>query len=209
MPPALSRLPGLEVTRDAIAVDRAQWGLATPVDPGAHTVTARAAGKKPWSQEVQAAERARLELTVPPLEDEAPAAVPVGPAAPPPPAAPASGRGVFTPQRGVAVALGAVGVAGLVVGAVFGAKARSQWSDTLASCRAGDPTWCYPAAFGAHDSAVSSATVSTVSLAVGGAALVAGVITWFTGKPSAPRTGLRVLPIAGPRVAGAGVEAGF
>ena len=61
-------------------------------------------------------------------------------------------RGDFLVHAGLAAgaAAGAVSVVGLVVGAVFGAKAKSQWSDTLAACRGGDPTWCYPAAFDAH-----------------------------------------------------------
>ncbi len=209
VPPALARLPGIEVARDGSAVDRAAWGLAIPVDPGAHTITARATGKKPWSQDVQAAEGARAELTLPPLEDDAIAPPPPGPpppAAPPPPPPAAL---VITPQRGAAIALGTVGVLGLVVGAVFGAEAKSQWNATLANCRNADPTWCYPAAFPAHDSAVTMATASTVSFAVGGAAVAAGVVTWFTARTPRPRTGLRALPIAGPGFAGAVVGAPF
>ena len=128
--------------------------------------SAHASGKKAWSQEVQAPERARAELTVPPLEDE-PAAPPPGPpvdkpAAPP---RPSPGGPVLGVQRGVAIGLGALGVVGLVVGTVFGVQAKSQWSDTLAQCRASDPTWCYPGAFSIQKSAASSATASTVSFA--------------------------------------------
>lgn len=209
IPPALAHLTGLEVTRDGVPVPQAQWGLATPVDPGAHTIAARAAGKKPWSQNVQTAERARVDLTVPPLEDDvvAPPPPPLRPDATP---APAPSGPVLTPRRGIAIAVGAVGVVGLVVGAVFGAKAKSAWSDTLASCRNGDPTWCYPGAFGSHDSAVTSATISSASLAIGGAAVVAGVITWFVPEKAAPpRAGVRVLPMAGARAGGAVVEARF
>jgi hypothetical protein len=115
---------------------------------------------------------------------------------------------VINLQRGVAIGIGAMGVVGLVVGTVLGVQANSKWSDTLAQCRASDPTWCYPGAFSLHDSAVTSATASTVSFAVGGAALAAGVITFFTAKPAA-QTGLRVVPLAGPGLAGAGVQARF
>jgi hypothetical protein len=208
VPPAVARLPGLAVTKDGLPVDPAQFGLATPVDPGAHTVSARASGKRAWSQDVQAAERARAELTIPPLEDEAAPPPPVTPGEKPatPPSPPiAPGLGV---QRGVAIGLGALGVVGLVMGTVLGVSAKSQWSQALTQCRLSDPTWCYPAAFGPGDGAVTAATGSTVSFALGGAALAAGVITFFTAKPS-KQTGLRVVPLAGPRLAGGGLGGRF
>jgi hypothetical protein len=210
VPPAVGSLPGFEVQRDGVPVDKALWGLATPVDPGAHTVTARATGKKPWQQDVQAQEKARVELTLPPLEDEAKAPPAAGgPVAKPPEAAPAGP--LVSLQRVGAVGVGAVGIAGIVVGAVFGAKAKSQWKDTLAHCKGGDPTWCYPAAFDLRHDAVTSATVSTIGFVVGGAAVVGGVVLWFTapaGKPAA-RAGLRIVPILGPTEAGGAVEARF
>ncbi len=45
---------GLVLKRDGVAVTRATWDAATPVDPGAHDVRAEAPGYAPWSTSVGA-----------------------------------------------------------------------------------------------------------------------------------------------------------
>ncbi|HET9959649.1 MAG TPA: hypothetical protein VFQ61_34390, partial [Polyangiaceae bacterium] len=50
--PEASRISGLEVSRDGVALGAAMWGVAVPVDPGAHTLTAKASGREPWTQTV-------------------------------------------------------------------------------------------------------------------------------------------------------------
>src|SRR6185369_5871153 len=47
-----SAAPDVEVRRDGAVVDRGVLGTALPVDPGAHAITASAAGKEPWSGSV-------------------------------------------------------------------------------------------------------------------------------------------------------------
>lgn len=68
---------GLELSLDGVVVGVAALGVATPLDPGTHTVTAKAPGKKPWSGSVEiAAVAGEQTLVIPALE-----------ALPPPPAA--------------------------------------------------------------------------------------------------------------------------
>jgi hypothetical protein len=44
--------PTLVVKRDGTVVDRGAWDAPLPVDPGAHTVTAEASGRAPWTTSV-------------------------------------------------------------------------------------------------------------------------------------------------------------
>jgi hypothetical protein len=57
-------VPGLEVKRDAVAIDAGTFGAAIPVDPGAHRITATAPGKPRWVTTVHCTEgtTARVEL---------------------------------------------------------------------------------------------------------------------------------------------------
>lgn len=47
-----AQVGGLEVLRDADAVDRGAWNKALPIDGGTYTITARAPGNAPWSTTV-------------------------------------------------------------------------------------------------------------------------------------------------------------
>ena len=90
MEPKLSRLTvvvpsgaetaDLEIQVDKVSVRRAAWGVPSPVDPGSHTVEARAPGHKPWTREVTIGREAmNVTVAIPSLELEAaapPATVP-------------------------------------------------------------------------------------------------------------------------------------
>jgi len=97
--PKLSRLtitvpadaPGdLAVERDKTAVKKDEIGVAVPVDPGEHEISASASGRKPWRTTIAVAARGESKLVaVPQLEPEAGASTVV--AEPPPsPASPAT-----------------------------------------------------------------------------------------------------------------------
>ncbi len=63
-------LAGLEVRRGDTKIGKAQWGSATPVDPGTYSVTASAPGKTTWTGDLTVgADAASVSLTVPALED--------------------------------------------------------------------------------------------------------------------------------------------
>jgi hypothetical protein len=86
-------------------------------------------------------------------------------------------------QRAFGISLGAAGIAGIIIGAVFAVVAKSTYDNAVQSECGGDPNRC--SAQGAQDgrTAHSQATVSTVAFA-GGAALVAGGAALYFTAPS-------------------------
>jgi len=167
----VERSEGLVVERDGHAVDAAVWGIAVPTDPGPHTIRASAPGYEPWSTTVDV--RARDEVQVGPL-------VPVKSlvASPPRPAraAPTS----WSTQRTLAVGAGGVGIAGLVVGAVFGLKAKSTYDDALANECHADPRTCSANGVDHVSTSHRQATASTVAVVAGGVFIAGGAILFFT-----------------------------
>lgn len=57
--------PGLEIRRDGIVVEQAEWGTALPVDPGKHRVTAWLPGRTRWLTIVESIEGATTRVQVP------------------------------------------------------------------------------------------------------------------------------------------------
>jgi hypothetical protein len=174
----------LVVLLDGKALTPASAGTRMPIDPGDHDLDARAPGKAPWTTRVKIAGAAgERTVVVPLLADEgAPAAGP-----PPPPSAIGDGGGAPRDggiQRAVGwVALG-VGVAGAAAGTFFGVRTLSQKSTVDEHCVG---SRCDDAGLRANDGARDSATLSTISFVVGGAALAAGIVLLVT-APSARST---------------------
>lgn len=205
--------PGLEVKRDGVLVDAAAFGTALPVDPGKHTVEASAPGKKPFSTEVETAGPGKTAaVEVPPLAD-APAEA-AGPAAAPG-AAPRPGGAPDSPEeedggagtrRTLAFVAGGVGLAGVVVGSIFGASASSKWSEAQDEhCRTA--TLCDARGVELAGDAKTFATVSTVGFIVGGVGIGAGVALFVSSLGGDPAgAGLRITPAVGSQ--GGGVEVG-
>jgi hypothetical protein len=101
--------------------------------------------------------------------------------------------------------VGGVGVAGLVVGGVFGILAKSTYdkATSLTECPM-VPNGCAVDGFNDGKTAHSQATVSTVAFIAGGALLATGGVLVFT----APR-GVTVSPTVGLQSAGVGVNGSF
>jgi hypothetical protein len=177
-------VPGLVVERDGKALDPAVFGVAIPLDPGAHTIKATAPKKEPFATTVtlRASEALHI-LEIPALKDAAPVAPPPPERKPaletPPPAPPGPGLGT---QRTIAIALGGAGVVALGIGAYFGLHASSLQSDAKPHCF-GDGT-CDADGVSLTDRAGSSADVSTILFVAGGALLAGGAALWFTAAPS-------------------------
>jgi hypothetical protein len=57
----------VSITRNGLAVPRASWGLALPVDPGQHRIDASAAGHRSWRTLVTVGDRGKATVRVPPL----------------------------------------------------------------------------------------------------------------------------------------------
>jgi tetratricopeptide (TPR) repeat protein len=156
------------VELDGEAVAASQLGTPIEIDPGQHEIRARGTdGKSVVETAAVAAGEARelrLDLSV----VVAPGVVPPEPAPHSPSAAPRT-EGSLLP----AALLFGVGGVGLAAGAVTGALALSRADDVQTGC---EGSRCYPEAEPLYDEAIALAHASTISLAIGGAATVAGIV---------------------------------
>ncbi|HEX6241017.1 MAG TPA: hypothetical protein VFZ61_08990 [Polyangiales bacterium] len=190
--PVAHKLPGLRVTDNGSLIQPTVYGLALPVDPGTHRVEASAPGYLPWTGEVKVGAQAdSAELRVPQLEKDPNAAeVPVA-VAPTPAEAASSGpdsgpaAAASAPQttrmsntRIAGLALGAVGVVGIVVGAVMGGLAIKN--DKASEDRVSNGQ-CDEKCADLSDKAIKQATVSTAGWIAGGVLVAGGLLTFFLG----------------------------
>ncbi|MGK4003260.1 hypothetical protein WMF31_11595 [Sorangium sp. So ce1036] len=211
--PAADAPPGLEIRRDGVLVLPEQWGQPIPVDPGPHTIEARAPGRKRWSvTHTVAPDGGRVVVDVPVLEQEPPplragAPVALGQAPPALPLAVARGRGAGDRDRGaggaqrlVALASGGVGLVGLGVGAVFGAQALARRdASNRGHCDAQNR--CDAAGVALRADAQAAGTASTIAFSSGAAALLAAGLLYWTAprRPAgAPARGATVTAVAAP-----------
>jgi hypothetical protein len=171
------RALGVEVHCDGAPVREAAWGVAAPVDPGLHEVTADAKGKRPWKSTITIdRDGMTKDIVVGPLEDLPPAAV--APLSPPPPrvieALPANRR-----RTAAFVAVG-ISSAFVVQGIVTGIVAIAKHEERNALCARG----CTDEAYTAEDAANAFAWAATIGF---GAALVGyGIAAVLALTSSAP-----------------------
>ena len=205
----------VEVKRDGEVLRKIQWGMAVPVDPGKHAVTAKAAGMKGWDGSIDVKEGQDAKIAVPPLvKDTSPvvvappvasagpaptSAVTTGSAAPPPPSdlAPSGGSS----QKTVGLVVSGAGVVVFGVGVILGAVAKSKANDTGTNC-VGDA--CNQAGLDTRKSALDTGKVGTVLGVVGLLGVAGGVALFLTAPKDAPATGLRVSPMWGGLAMGGG-----
>jgi hypothetical protein len=188
--------PELEIQVDKVAVRRAAWGVPAPVDPGSHTVEARASGRKAWTKEITVGqEPVNVTVTVPALE--------ITPAATPMPALIEPSSVHATPDRSTRPIPNSVYVAGaltlgLTVGAVStGVVYVSRRSQYLSS--------------GSDADRDAARRWGLVNLPLTGGAIVGAAVTayLFATRPEAPgpRVGrATVAPWIGAGTAGLVVE---
>jgi len=171
-----------------------QLGAKLAVDPGKHTVIA---GKQSESFTIEAGEHDRV-ITIE-VPKEAPA--PLRPPPPPPP------KDVTPAKTNTLVWIGgAVGGAGLLVGAGFGALALSSASTVKDECPSNT---CPPSRHDDLDTTRRWATISTVGFAV--AAVGATVFVIGLASPSGKKDAVTatVVPYATPSGGGLGLSASF
>ncbi len=187
---------GLQVSRDGVRVERAEWGTPIPVDTGPHSLEAVAPGHKSWASGVDVPKDGlQVSVSVPALEalpGEPPAPVvvppPPGPSLVPPPPAPAlpeRAEGGGSGQRILGLVVAGVGVVGLGVGAGFAVSAKSQYNTSLGNCETGNPNVCNGTGVSQRNDARSAGNIASVAVSVGAAALAGGAVIWLT----APRAG--------------------
>lgn len=173
------------VTQDGWPIDATVLGTAIPLDPGWHVIAASAAGKRGWSKRIELGSHGdHVKVSVPVLPDDVNLVAELS-ARPPSVAPVASASDNSSVQRTLALVAGAVGIAGVATGTLFGVKAASDWSDTKSQCRA----FPYCGEDGARlaKQAKASALISTIGFAAGIAGLSGGALLWFT-APSAEQT---------------------
>jgi hypothetical protein len=200
VPAEVKAVAGVEVTRDGVEVGSAVWGVPIPVDPGDHVVEAVAPGKKHWQTTAHVGQKSdQAHVAVPVLEDDVvPTAVAAAPApaqAPsePPPPSPSDGSG----QRTAGLVVGGVGVAGVVVGSIFGVMAMGKESSSKTACPTSECS--NPQAVSDNSDAKSSATVSTIGLIAGAALVAGGAAIYFTAPKKHPTSAaFHLAPAMGP-----------
>jgi hypothetical protein len=111
---------------------------------------------------------------------------------------PAESPGFWTPLRAAGVMTAAVGVAGLVVGGVFGARALALKADSEADGHCNAESACDTEGTRLRNDARDSGNISTIAV-IGGLALTAGGIALFAlGAPDEPAVSVWLAPpIAG------------
>lgn len=208
-PPAGAK--AIVVTMDGAEVARPLVGVAHPVDPGAHKVSAKAEG---WSAAEVAVKLAdgetqtiTLKLSHPePIVATAPTATPETPETPAADSAAPAPSSHSALRTAGWISLG-VGVVGLAAGTFFVVKNRQKRSDAAALCPGTVcPAANRPAMSALDDDADSAATFSWVGYGIGAAGLVAGAAMLFFSRPSAEKSAA-VTPWVG--VGSAGVAGRF
>jgi hypothetical protein len=191
------------VKRDDTVLGPASLGVSQPVDPGRHIVVVSSPGRWDHRYELEVGEGQGKELSVAPGDPlQSPVAeaatsmqtptatAPDAPSEPPPPPPPASEA---SPQRTAAFALGGLGVASLVTGAVFGVTALSQLSSANAHCTGN--TCASQDAVNQFHTAQSFALVADVTMGVGIACIATAVVLGLTGSHRSHAGGDASLPL--------------
>jgi hypothetical protein len=175
-------IPKLEILRDGVPVGTAQWGIAVPVDPGTHTIVARAPGRQDWSQTIRVeSQKDSIDISVPEL-DAAPASA----------GSPSETSGSSEPnekgpsvrwssQYTLAIVTGAVGVLGVGLGTYFSFAAKSAYD----SSNSGVPPHCVdnrcdPTGLHDRSDAFDKAALSTAMFVASAATLAGGALLYFT-----------------------------
>jgi hypothetical protein len=188
--PEGSDTPGLMITLDKEEVPRAMLGSKMPVDPGPHVLGATAPGYEVWSTSITVGQKNDAkEIKIPALIAKPPEAKPGAAPTGPSPA-----------LRGASYAVGGLGVAGLAVGGIFGGLALSAKSKLADECKT-NKICTTKTAQDDRAAAATKATVSTIGISVGGAALAAGIVLFaVSGRAAAPAEQPRVgfVPAFGP-----------
>jgi len=189
----LARASGLDVKLDGTSVDAAALGSPIPVDAGQHRIEATAAGKKPFTKDVEVNEKLKNpSVDIPPLEDEPKAVVeppPLNTATEPP----REESKAWSTQKTLGVVAGGVGIVGVGVGVFFGIRTSSKWNSAKAHC-SGTPLDCDQTGVDFGTQAHSSGIISTIALIASGVFVVGGAVLFFT-APKDKRVG-SVLPSA-------------
>jgi serine/threonine-protein kinase len=91
-------------------------------------------------------------------------------------------------QRMLGVGVGVAGLAGIVVGSIYGVKAANKNADSLPHCQPDNSKLCDAQGVALGEDAFGAAAVSTVGFVAGGVALVGGTILFLTAPSGAAKS---------------------
>ena len=223
--PETAQLSSLRVTRDNAPIASTVFGVAIPVDPGKYHIVASADGYDGYETDIEVGANGDSKtIDIPALKAAPKGTAAVGQVAATSPslnaatnptdAAPPGASGATTPQaapnssmRTAAYVTGAIGVVGLGVGSYFGVRAISKNSDAETHCPKG--AVCNDAEGPRLTSqAKNAAVVSNITIGVGAAFVVAGVVLYLSSEPKREAR-LELHPILSRDVAGIGFGGAF
>ncbi len=181
---------GLAIRLDGEPMSEATWGIATPIDPGEHAVSAEAPGHQPWQGTAQVLDSAgEVSVEVPalsPLESGAAGRQTASSEAVTDDSATAPDRPSARSRR-TAYIVGGVGIAGVLIGGLFGLRALDQNGEAEEIC-VNRETRCPPADIERHRgltaAARSARTAGFVSLGIGLVGLGVSAVWLFSGSPN-------------------------
>jgi len=191
---------GTKVLRDDVELGSGSLGTALPLDPGEHAVVVKAPGREDRRYAVSALEGQPLSLVVEPG--------PALPQAEAPPVAQPEPRPVSPEKPREAGGLGAMRVAGIVVGGVgivsIGAAIATglmlPGKQRVVDEHCDTNRFCDAEGYEAAQSGQTLSTVNTITWIAGGVAVGAGATLFLLGGPGRedePSTALEVRPLPG------------
>jgi PEGA domain len=183
-----------EIELDGVALGASSVGVAVPLDPGPHSVNAKAPDSQPFSQTVTIAENEEKDIEVVLMPIPAEQRANFGPSGP-----------VERPRSHVIpYVIGGVGVASLIgSGVLFGLR-QSTLSDLESKCGAGRQS-CPNNSRGEVSNLSLYNTTAQIALGVGvvGVGAAVGILLWQRKHPTTTATGMMFLPSAPNSLAGA------
>lgn len=175
-------VPGLELFLNDMAIPRASWNTALPLDPGPLHIEARAPGKKTWHYRGALGEGPLSRSIEVPLLRDAPRAASA--ATTPSAADAAAPRNSGSAQRAIGYFVSATGIVALAVGGALGYRAYSLNQKSKGKCRSEDLSACTSEGVSLREDAQKMATIST-AVSIGGGVLTVGGAALVLTAPSA------------------------
>jgi len=196
VPPAEARSRDhFVIRRSGVVLEREVWDTPVALDGGEYVVEASDSGKRTWRSNVAlAASGERRTVTIPSLDDIAPAKASL--AAAPPPANPhesttagerdagksTEGGSGLTPLQVVGIGTMAAGAIGIGVGTIYAIRALKKYEDSNDNGCEGDV--CEGQGKADRQAARSAGNTATVAFAVGATLAVGGTVLFVLGAPS-------------------------
>ena len=167
----------LRIERDGTPIGSAQWGVAIPVDPGPHRVSASAPGRAPWSTEVTVpGDAAFTRVEIPPLVDNQ--------------------KSFFAPTtRKIGLAALGAGVGTIALGSVFAVQAVSK-KNASNSAGCSDDTCTTEEGLALREQALAAGNRATWAFSIGAVGLGAAAALFWLVPTGEEGNDLQVTPAA-------------